>query len=40
MPGVAQALGEDPDAGCVDTVVVADQYAHGCPLLSAKCERS
>src|SRR4249919_2793483 len=35
MAGLAQALGEDPDAGCVDAVVVADQNAHeycGCPV--------
>src|SRR6478735_9046366 len=35
MAGLAQALGEDPDAGCVDAVVIADQNAHeycGCPV--------
>ena len=34
VAGVAQALGEDPDAGRIDAVVVAYQYAHE-PLFRA-----
>ncbi|EEF93434.1 hypothetical protein CATMIT_01937, partial [Catenibacterium mitsuokai DSM 15897] len=32
VSGLAQPLGEDADAGRVDAVVVADQYAHETPL--------
>jgi hypothetical protein len=31
VPGIAQPLGQDVDAGGIDAVVVAYQYAHGLP---------
>ena len=39
VAGFAQSRGEDPDAGGVDAVVVADQYAHECLAVPRRMTR-
>jgi hypothetical protein len=39
VPGLAQAVGQGVDAGCVDAVVVADKDPHGAYGIVVFCMR-